>query len=150
MYLKPDVLLEVIRNTPLIAVDLIVRNPSAEVLLGLRSNRPAKGFWFVPGGRICKNERIKEALKRVAKEELNLNLDPQDTHLIGAFDHIYDDNFSGRPGIGTHYVTLGFEIRISLLPEALPSKQHEAYRWFSVEALLGSEDVHDNTKAYFS
>ncbi|MBJ6922853.1 GDP-mannose mannosyl hydrolase, partial [Vibrio cholerae] len=38
----------VVASTPLVSMDLIVRNRYGQVLLGLRTNRPAQGFWFVP------------------------------------------------------------------------------------------------------
>ena len=62
----------VVESTPLISIDLIVRNKKGEVLLGQRINRPAKGDWFVPGGRILKDESFDNAFKRLIKSELNL------------------------------------------------------------------------------
>ena len=38
----------VVASTPLVSIDLIVRNRQGQVLLGLRTNRPAQGGWFVP------------------------------------------------------------------------------------------------------
>ena len=67
-------ILEIIEATPLVSVDLIIRNPFQKVLLGKRTNRPAKGYWFVPGGRILKNETIYQALKRISEVEVGLNL----------------------------------------------------------------------------
>ena len=67
--------LEVVRLTPLISIDLVVRDPRGCLLLGLRNNRPAKDCWFVPGGRICKDERLDEAFRRIAHEELGLALE---------------------------------------------------------------------------
>ena len=52
--LNHDDLAEVIRLAPLVAIDLIIENDYGQVLLGLRTNEPAKGYWFVPGGRIQK------------------------------------------------------------------------------------------------
>ena len=60
-------ILEIIKATPLVSIDLIIRNPSHKILLGKRINRPAKDYWFVPGGRIIKNETIAHALKRISK-----------------------------------------------------------------------------------
>jgi colanic acid biosynthesis protein WcaH len=37
-------LIEVIKKTPLVAIDLIIKNNLNEVLLGLRNNEPAKNF----------------------------------------------------------------------------------------------------------
>ncbi|HGT8289544.1 TPA: GDP-mannose mannosyl hydrolase, partial [Escherichia coli] len=47
---------EVIQLTPLISIDLLIENENGEYLFGLRNNRPAKNKFFVPGGRIRKNE----------------------------------------------------------------------------------------------
>jgi len=49
----------------LVSIDLIIRNARDEVLLGLRSNEPAKGFYFVPGGMIRKGERLGEAFASI-------------------------------------------------------------------------------------
>jgi hypothetical protein len=60
--LDVDIFLDVVARTPLVAVDLVLVRGGSEVLLGLRNNRPAQGFWFVPGGRIRKNEPLHTAL----------------------------------------------------------------------------------------
>jgi colanic acid biosynthesis protein WcaH len=41
---------KIVESTPLISIDLVVRNDQGSVLLGKRTNRPAQNFWFVPGG----------------------------------------------------------------------------------------------------
>jgi colanic acid biosynthesis protein WcaH len=48
---------DLIENAPLVSIDLIVRQREG-ILLGKRVNRPAQGFWFVPGGRVYKNESL--------------------------------------------------------------------------------------------
>jgi hypothetical protein len=37
---------------PLVSIDLIIRDANGNVLVALRTNEPAKGVYFVPGGRI--------------------------------------------------------------------------------------------------
>src|SRR5262245_15102798 len=61
--------LQVVRDAPLVSIDLIVRNLEGEVLLGLRNNRPAQGWWFVPGGIVRKNERFEQAFRRISQAE---------------------------------------------------------------------------------
>lgn len=39
---------QVVSLTPLVAIDLLVRNAHDELLVGKRVNPPAQGFWFVP------------------------------------------------------------------------------------------------------
>ena len=51
-FLNNDEFAQVVRNAPLVAIDLIIRDPEQRVLVGLRMNEPAKGKWFVPGGTI--------------------------------------------------------------------------------------------------
>ena len=75
---------ELVRDLPLISVDLVLVRDGREVLLGLRTNRPAQGSWFVPGGRILKNERRADALTRVAARELGIpDIHALAQHLIG-------------------------------------------------------------------
>ena len=70
-FLTNEIFEIVLENTPLVSVDIILENEKTN-LLGRRRNQPAKGFWFVPGGRIRKGELIIDALKRVALEEVGL------------------------------------------------------------------------------
>ena len=141
---------QVIRLTPLVAIDLIIRDSVGRVLLGLRNSEPAKGQYFVPGGRILKGERHKEAFARISKSETNCEFRFEDARLLGIYDHIYSANALGEPGYGTHYVTLAYEVRIHDLPTIQPDYQHAEYRWMYEDELLASSNVHSNTKAYFT
>jgi colanic acid biosynthesis protein WcaH len=137
----------VIKNAPLISVDLIVEDESGCFLLGLRTNAPAKGYWFVPGGRVYKNERLEEALNRISLAELGRDLTLDDCRFLGMFEHFYEDNaFSEQ--FGTHYVVAAFSLKIVSL-ESLPDIQHSDYRWLSPEEILGDPNVHAHTKDYF-
>lgn len=148
-YLQPAELIEAIRLTPLVSIDLIVRNPEEAILVGLRTNKPAQNCWFVPGGRICKDERKADAFRRISRAELGLELEIQQARFIGVYEHLYQDNFAGEAGLGTHYVVLAYEVRLAEALTTLPEEQHGAFRWLTVEELLQAADVHDNTKAYF-
>lgn len=137
----------IIAATPLVSIDLIVRNAQGQILLGFRRNRPACGTWFVPGGRIRKNERLREALARIARVELGTEV--HNGHLLGAFDHLYEDNALGLSGIDTHYVALGYACELAPGASLQPDQQHTELRWWDLDALLASEEVHVNTKRYF-
>ena len=137
----------VIGATPLVSIDLIVMNAAGQVLLGQRRNRPAQAYWFVPGGRIRKEEGLRAALARIAQTELGMAVPAG--RLLGAFDHIYPDNFLGRPGLSTHYVALGYQCALPEGFEPVADPQHARLRWWDVPALLADEQVHANTKRYF-
>jgi colanic acid biosynthesis protein WcaH len=149
MWLDREKFLEVVERAPLVSIDLIVRRADGRVLLGKRTNEPAKGCWFVPGGRIHKNERLDGAFRRTTLNELGKAFTPGDAHFLGVFEHFYATNFADEPGTGTHYVVLAYELTPTELPERLPADQHGEFKWFDVETLLKSELVHPHTKAYF-
>jgi colanic acid biosynthesis protein WcaH len=142
--------LQTVDATPLVAIDLIVPNQNGGYLLGHRVNKPAQGFWFVPGGRIRKNERLDDAFRRIACDELgSAAVERTDAALVGVYEHLYEDNFSGQPGISTHYVVLGYRLRRPIKLENLPNTQHTAYRWATEEEILADSAVHLNTRVYF-
>lgn len=145
--LQDQEFLHIVDATPLVSIDLIVRNEHDEVLLGHRRNRPAQGWWFVPGGRIRKNERVQEALRRISQRELGVRID--EGQLIGVFDHIYEDNFLGAGGVNTHYVVLGFAARLPAGAKLTPDEQHGEMKWWPVAEILAHSSVHENTRAYF-
>ena len=141
--------LSLVATAPLVSIDLIIRSEHRRVLLGKRTNRPAKGFWFVPGGSIRKNERISGALERISETELGQRLKFKEARFLGVFEHLYEDNFLGADDVDTHYVVLAYECRLdSSVPIRLDG-QHSEARWWDVDELLESEAVHEKTKAYF-
>jgi len=144
-YLRGDLFQTIIENTPLVSVDLIVRHEE-KILLGKRVNKPAQGYWFTLGGRVLKNENIQSAIKRIGKQESGIILD-SDPKFIGVFEHLYDDSIFDT--VSTHYVNLAYEIEVSGL-EDLPTDQHNDYRWFGLEELIQSDEVHSYVKDYFT
>ncbi|MEZ8257963.1 GDP-mannose mannosyl hydrolase [Vibrio cyclitrophicus] len=143
-----DTFKTVVEFTPLVSIDLVVKSSNGQVLLGERTNRPAQGYWFVPGGRILKDETFKLAFKRLTKVELGIELTLDNAQFLGPYEHHYKDNFSGT-SFSTHYVVLGYEVVLDVEVSDLPKEQHGNYRWWCVEELLGSDLVHQNTKDYF-
>jgi colanic acid biosynthesis protein WcaH len=151
---------------PLVSLDLCLTRPGPqgpELLLGLRNNRPAKGWWFTPGGRIRKNEPLADALRRVALDELGL---PESAltraRLMGAWDHFYDDS-AFDPGVSTHYVNLPHWLELSMEKAAtlaLPCSgdaaddtgryagQHARWRWLPLELAARDESVHPYVRVY--
>ena len=144
----PD-LARVVELTPLVSIDLVVRDPAGRMLVGLRSNRPAQGTWFVPGGRVGKNERLAAAYQRISRTELGVELTLEEARPLGVFEHFYDDNFAGEPHFGTHYVVLAYGVSIDVERLALPEReQHGGYLWLSDEEIRGRGNVHPNSQAY--
>jgi len=140
---------QVVRLTPLVSIDLVVRLPDGRALLGRRSNEPAKGKFFVVGGRITKNETTPAAFRRLTVLELGFEKELKQARFLGQYDHFYPTNALGKPGFGTHYVVLAYELKLAEKPTALPPAQHDDYVWRTPEEILNATDVHENTKVYF-
>jgi colanic acid biosynthesis protein WcaH len=149
MLLNPDDFRSVVRLAPLVSIDLIIRNARGEVLLGLRNNEPAKGFYFVPGGIILKQERLHEAFARILKRETKYDASLEDARLLGVYEHFYDANSFGDENFGTHYVVLAHELKLVDASALKSDAQHSKMRWWDERDLLASDRVHENTKAYF-
>ena len=144
--------LKIIESTPLVSIDLIIENERGDILLGKRTNRPAQNYWFVPGGRIRKNETIAESIARISATELGIDLSINDVQLLGSYDHIYEDNYLGEDGVNTHYVVLAYRLKqprdIEISVDSIRDDQHSEIRYWSKESLLKADEVHPNTKAY--
>lgn len=146
--LPPDTFKTIVQNTPLISLDLLIEDKQGKILLGKRVNKPAQNYWFVPGGRIQKNEHISDAFFRITQSELGDSVPITQVQLLGIYEHFYND--AAFEGISTHYVVLAFKLCISIENlKNLPLEQHREYAWFSVEDLLLHTQVHQYTKNYF-
>jgi len=127
----------------------VVKNNRGQTLLGQRLNRPAKRFWFVPGGRILKDEALATAFKRLTTDELGEEFSVEQASLLGPYDHFYDDNVFGDE-FTTHYEAIAYVLVIDHELTHLPmGVQHGQYQWFDIATLAGNNDVHINTKNYY-
>ena len=138
----------IVQHTPLVSIDLIIKNAQGQVLLGRRNNRPAQGYWFVPGGRIRKNEKLAQAFKRLTCAELDQEFLLDEACFLGVFEHLYTDSVFDSE-ISTHYIALGYQLMVDFRFDTLPLDQHHQYQWFTLNDLLNDANVHKNTKAYF-
>ena len=82
----------------------------------LRTNEPAKGKWFVPGGAVRKYERLADAFARIVKAEIGLEASIGDAKFIGIYEHPYDTNVFGEEGFGTHYIVLAHTLDLDRRP----------------------------------
>jgi len=126
-------------HVPIVSVDLLINHDSG-ILLGKRQNEPAKGEWFVPGGTVIKGERRREAVHRVAEEELGCDVTIDQN--VGVYDHFYDaaasDGVESKQYLATAYIVT--PVKNSFQPD----DQHSKFQVFSEPF----EDVHEYVVRY--
>ena len=79
---------KILEKMPICCVDLVI-NHAGKVLLVWRNNKPAKDKWWLPGGRVFKNERIIDAALRKGMEEVGIKVKIEKQ--IGVLETIFDD-----------------------------------------------------------
>jgi colanic acid biosynthesis protein WcaH len=129
----------VVANVPIPSVDLVLVHDGG-VVLGKRTNEPAKGEWFVPGGRVRKGERLAETVHRVAHEELGVDVTIRER--LGAYDHLYDTS-DVEAVASKHYVAHGFVVEPQDDPIAADD-QHGSLRVFYNRP----ENCHEHVASY--
>ena len=101
-FIDQDLYDQILRHMPIACVDVaIVYNGC--VLLVRREDAPAKGEWWVPGGRVLKGETLRETARRKAREEVGL-----ECH-VGPIIHTAETIFEDGPrGIPVHSINACF------------------------------------------
>jgi 8-oxo-dGTP diphosphatase len=69
-------------RNPIPTVDVILEK-GADILLVKRRTEPFKDYLSLPGGFVHEGEKVEEAIKREAKEETSLEIDPID--ILGVY-----------------------------------------------------------------
>jgi colanic acid biosynthesis protein WcaH len=138
-WIEPDTWPTIVGNVPIVTVDLIVWTPDG-IVLGRRRNEPAKGEWFVPGGRVQKGEGLTDAVTRIGREELSVTVDI--VAELGAYEHFFDvadvDDVGGKHHIAHGYVVHTTETDCEI------DDQHDELRFFTERP----NDLHEYVTAY--
>jgi 8-oxo-dGTP diphosphatase len=96
-----------IRN-PIPTIDIIIQgksndnNNNTTILLVKRKKDPFKDYFALPGGFVDKGERVEDAVRREAEEELSVKVEP--TNILGVYSdpnrdprgHIMSITFTAR------------------------------------------------------
>jgi len=88
----------VVENMPILCIDCIVVH-KGKYLLVKRKQRPLKGKFWLPGGRVFKNERLEQAVTRKMKEEIGI--DVKIIKLAGFHEYLFKENEFGVDSVHT-------------------------------------------------
>ena len=123
---------------PTACVDLLVTNEEKQYLLAKRTEKPAKGSWWFPGGRIYKGETWQECARRKGREELGIDLPIG--NIVSVENYFADDADWHTVNLVVHAY---FSHRIIEL-----DKTHAEYRWASMIESELHECVKNPLKLY--
>lgn len=113
-------------KVPRLCVDVVLKTEEG-ILLSKRDITPAKGMWHLPGGTVYFGETHEEAVKRVAKEEMGIEVE-----VVGCL---------GVIEYGTKY-SLGWTTAIAYLVEQTGGKFSGSYQ---AKELKFFKAIPDNT-----
>jgi len=125
---------------PIPCIDIVILNDKNEILLLKRDNEPAKGEWWVPGGRIYKNETFRDAALRKAKEEIGV--DAEFVKMLGFGETKFD--VGPFENINTHTINV-YALLKADITKIILDDLHSEYK-FSSEI---EEDFHPYMKKIF-
>ena len=138
----------IVENMPIPAKDLLFYSKKKGLLMGKRMNKPAKNYYFVPGGRVFKNESRNDAIKRISIQEVDFSIDSEQCFSIGVYDHFYDDSIWENTNITTHYIIEAILIPIEDNQEKFNvDSQHSDFLWIN-ESNIDTLNVHEYSKKY--
>lgn len=152
MKLKIELFKSIVENTPLFSIDLVIVDDSLRVLVGKRVNAPAKGEWFVPGGRVYKNETLSSAFQRITLCELGKVFEMNESCFIGLYEHFYSDSFFSDD-MSTHYINSTYLCRVAdaeKLIKGLPVDQHSVFKLLTISELEKDESVNQFSKVFLA
>lgn len=78
----------VLKMVPTVVVEVIVKDENG-ILLGKRNTEPFRGMWHFTGGFINYDEKISDAVMRVAKREIGT--DVEIVKMLGVYEYINGD-----------------------------------------------------------
>ncbi len=128
-FIPPDEYRIILENVPLVCVNVIIPKDNT-VLVVYRLEESAKGEWWIPGGRVYKNEKLGDTAVRIARQEVGLDVTVK--KLVGIYDEMFDKGAIPDLKDGVHYISIIF--LCEPVDEAREIKLDEtsaAYRWIN-------------------
>lgn len=147
MFLDKKSFLYIINKTPLCSIDILV-NFKNKYLFGLRENKPALGYYFVPGGRILKNEDYNKTILRILDKELGLKIKRIKFSIIGIYNHFYKNNVYGVKKTNTHIFVCAIKIVLRGNITFKNDNQHSKFLLLTKKQALAHKKIHRYCKIY--
>lgn len=124
MIIDPKDYKKIVELMPIMVIDYLIyeNDKSNNILLVKRNNEPLKDQWWVPGGRIFKNESVNKSSKRILRKETGIiKSDLKYLNFIGYYEAQYPKS---EWDTDTHTISLIFEgtLKSELTPIVLDNQ----------------------------
>lgn len=129
MFIPEELYKKILELAPIACVDIVVRSPQG-ILLVKRTNEPANGQWWFPGGRIFKHETFRVAAARKLKEEIDLEVVPEKLQLVGVGETDFDTGPFGVSSV--HTINVVMTISLEEVPSLQVDNLHSGAQFFHV------------------
>ena len=124
-------------SVPIACIDVVIVKNN-KILLCKRTNKPAQGEFWLPGGRVYKGETLAEAVSRKTLQETDLQT--QKIKKIGIDETMFED---GPFGSSTHTINVIYLVTTKK-GEVINDLQHDEYLW----ADLKTKNLHPYVRKY--
>ena len=120
----------ILEYVPLACVDVVIVKNKKVLLIQRNASGSFKNQWWLPGGRIHKNESLKDAVHRKVFEETGLRVTIK--HQLGSYEAF--DKKTSQEGVksGTHTIATVFIVELVGSDEIKLDKSHNGYKWVEV------------------
>ncbi len=94
-------------KVPRLCVEVVILHPDRGVLLKLRDIPPNVGAWHIPGGTVLFGERLVAAVRRVARDELGLEVEAGELLGYVEYPSHYENGLDSPVGLAFHSLVTG-------------------------------------------
>lgn len=88
----PEEFKNIYSKVPRLCVEILIQTQEG-IILTLRKLPTWNGLWHIPGGTVFYKESVKEAISRIAEEELGISVTPQ--KLLGYNEYLSEEKERG-------------------------------------------------------
>ncbi len=130
-YVEECVYEQVVENFVIACVDVFIYNPEdSTYFVVLRGQEPAKGIWWLPGGRVNKGESFHDTARRKCAREVGIKNITLEEKIFGPYATLFPTSAWGCPTHTINSVALAI-LRSEDTPQLDPN--HKEWKWVPIE-----------------
>lgn len=129
-------------KVPRLTVEVIIKNTNNDIYLTKRAIEPCSGQWHLPGGTVRFGEPMTDAVKRIAKRELGIDVESLENKGYIEYPSHYNNGLDSPVGIV-------FEV-MSYSGDLIINQESQGGGWFNKvpEAMHADQDTFLLTNNY--